>query len=848
MASSFQSTAFQGSARPVDTFVAPPSVQPKTGIESLAETLAAVNPNLQKFFQTKIEDTIEDERADMAIEIGKKGFKQITKEHRDKYGDDATNQLIGGSIFAQDEFEIQKATYLGNNSANEIEALYNSKRYPIISTTGEQIEVPLSHFSIDSPEYQAFQDEAAQLWVNKTQGISNKNLNKHFLPKQRKALIAKAESHRTDNNNYRYNRIKKATYPTLAQGYLKYIDGDEEGLNEANNYFDKMVLLGITQDKKDKFFDTTVLDSVKSLSDEIFATPGVAGGIRGSRKVWEYAGKLKYGPSGTLTLSQHPKFASMRQKQIQQQIKDEDSNRKIYKQKLEEARQLTIDKYLKENINDPANLKRIRDFFADDIPYIEKKIGIYGQDRLDAFREFSIDLTNGEYTNRPFEATKKYTQILNSMGGLQSKEERTFADKVLSKITDNRQGKLSGINSKKTSVLKRLKNTYGTFNELSGAWVNIKDDIDPSSHWSSIERNFERDFDVWLNYTDDGEGGFINRTRKDIDDYLFNEEVKTEKEIQTWLEGERKRIKETSGATNTYRLNQDVIDSLIKNKTIKLDNRTGEYKDDLGNTYLLEGATTSEGVEIKTDPMRRKKISQNNTVTIDGQTFENSRGRAGFGGGMTVNKQTEDTDDEPIKVQVRKGDTLFGLSQLYNTSVEKIKDLNGLTSDVIRTGQELIMPTITKLVNTVGDAVVPKEDLKNRSVLEEIDVTKPFSYDSLYRLAMEVGFPPEDARIMAAIALAESKGDAQIDTVASGTDPNKENEFSLGLWQINVIKEFQAERFPLFNIKSPQELYNPLTNAKAAFILYSRRKPEERFDDWSTYLDGSYKKFLPKAK
>ena len=246
--------------------------------------------------------------------------------------------------------------------------------------------------------------------------------------------------------------------------------------------------------------------------------------------------------------------------------------------------------------------------------------------------------------------------------------------------------------------------------------------------------------------------------------------------------------------------------------------------------------------------MRRKKISQNNTVTIDGQTFENSRGRAGFGGGMTVDKQTENTDDEPIKIQVRKGDTLFGLSQLYDTTVEKIKDLNGLTSDVIRTGQELIMPTITKLVNTVGDAVVPKEDLKNRSVLEEIDVTKPFSYDSLYRLAMEVGFPPEDAKIMAAIALAESKGDAQIDTVASGTDPNKENEFSLGLWQINVIKEYQAERFPLFNIKSPQELYNPLTNAKAAFILYDRRKPEERFNDWSTYTDGSYKDFLPKAK
>ena len=63
------------------------------------------------------------------------------------------------------------------------------------------------------------------------------------------------------------------------------------------------------------------------------------------------------------------------------------------------------------------------------------------------------------------------------------------------------------------------------------------------------------------------------------------------------------------------------------------------------------------------------------------------------------------------------------------------------------------------------------------SVLDEIDITQPFTFNSLYRLALEVGFPPEDARIAAAIALAESTGRAAIDTVQSGLDPNKENEF-----------------------------------------------------------------------
>ena len=55
MASSYQSTAFQSSAKPVDTFVAPPSVQPKTGIEELASALATVNPSLQKIIGSQLE-------------------------------------------------------------------------------------------------------------------------------------------------------------------------------------------------------------------------------------------------------------------------------------------------------------------------------------------------------------------------------------------------------------------------------------------------------------------------------------------------------------------------------------------------------------------------------------------------------------------------------------------------------------------------------------------------------------------------------------------------------------------------------------------------------------------------
>ena len=129
MTSSFQSTAFQGSARPVDTFVRPPSVQPKTGAEELASVLATINPNLQAFIGTRIESEIKDQRADMTMEIAKKGFKQIVKEHRNKFGDDAANQLIGGSIFTNDEFRKRQAQNVGLNLKPDLLNLYNNKNF-----------------------------------------------------------------------------------------------------------------------------------------------------------------------------------------------------------------------------------------------------------------------------------------------------------------------------------------------------------------------------------------------------------------------------------------------------------------------------------------------------------------------------------------------------------------------------------------------------------------------------------------------------------------------------------------------------------------------------------------------
>ena len=133
MTNSFQSTAFQPQASPVDTFVQPVSVQPKSGIESLAETLVAINPNIQNFLETRIDKAVEDERrkgTKIALDAAKnKGdLKNFRKQIADSNGEEFANGLIGGSIFADDQFNKDITTLLGDEFSNQALSLYENKK------------------------------------------------------------------------------------------------------------------------------------------------------------------------------------------------------------------------------------------------------------------------------------------------------------------------------------------------------------------------------------------------------------------------------------------------------------------------------------------------------------------------------------------------------------------------------------------------------------------------------------------------------------------------------------------------------------------------------------------------
>mgnify|MGYP001655874941 CR=1 FL=1 len=64
--------------------------------------------------------------------------------------------------------------------------------------------------------------------------------------------------------------------------------------------------------------------------------------------------------------------------------------------------------------------------------------------------------------------------------------------------------------------------------------------------------------------------------------------------------------------------------------------------------------------------------------------------------GITEGEKEENT----ISYTVQKGDSLYSIARKYSTTIDKIKDLNNLTTNLLSIGQVLLIPTDTNLETT----------------------------------------------------------------------------------------------------------------------------------------------------
>jgi hypothetical protein len=109
---------------------------------------------------------------------------------------------------------------------------------------------------------------------------------------------------------------------------------------------------------------------------------------------------------------------------------------------------------------------------------------------------------------------------------------------------------------------------------------------------------------------------------------------------------------------------------------------------------------------------------------------------------------------------------------------------------------------------------------------------------TIYRLARWAGWTPEQAVIATAVAIAESRGRPRAHNPVPPDD-------SYGLWQINMLGRLGPERRARFHLSSNSDLYQPATNARAAWLISGHGSS---WRPWSTWTRGTYRSYLARAK
>ena len=466
---SFQSTAGQSSRQPVNTFVEPVSVLPKTGIMELAETLQSINPTLQKF----VNFTIQKEKQKGILEgqnqiLGSTPteINKIKKELEKKEGKRFARNFVGGNIYTQYGIEKQLAINLGNAAEAKTKKFFSEYQVNINLPNGETIQQPLSQFDVDSPQFDAAVNEFQETNLLDVKGIRPDILNQHFLPRQNLALQKAIGKHTEDRADQKI-QLATTTFSNSLLGSWNNIDNindsielnviddnfvdDGSGLSQAESIAlkeiqdnaDYMVSIGLSEAVSPASFKNYITSSVNTIlqsykdSDmsELEAMEEIDDFI-------DLIGKLKVGPKGLTKTGQTV------QKDLKSFLDADNTIVKLKKEIFEELNSLAKQEndFLEAaKQNDINNRLDQLDFASDDPEVIQNNARIISALKQDykneidfvdtqvTLRNFNVDgwflnfqkrWVSGEFDGNKLAARTELNNFMISLGSSATKEDK----------------------------------------------------------------------------------------------------------------------------------------------------------------------------------------------------------------------------------------------------------------------------------------------------------------------------------------------------------------------------------------------------------------------------------------
>ena len=670
MTSSFQSTAFQSAARPVDTFVAPPSVQPKTGIEELASVLQTVNPNLQKFIGSRLDKSVEREKekafkmaVDTVLSDGTAGA--VVNDVRKKEGNKAAKQLIGGSIFIDRFYKQYVGELYGSQIDSNAKEAYENAEIDTFDQLGNPVKKSIKEFSSSSPEFINWRQNYYKTETDKILNLGGEIDSANFISNIKTSVLNINKLAREEYNDFKVEKVKSLSTDYFNKTAKDWLKGDRvKAKVHITNFINDTRKLGLTGGDATDVYKGLV-ENIGNIGQFYVTTADVNSLDEIDDLIIGIGKSIPYGNNNG-NLTQHPLWQE-KIEPVLESLEDELFEEFSQGPKIDKfKRTLKLENRLKEVNLLPINTPEERSIYKQEITKLKND------------REFSDLKEVFKSNNYPFieDFTGEILNIRTNMK-LRNYEDNETPLKDLAAIknkivdlgiTDN--GIISDLNTA-IGVADVYKSIYSIFDNKVQPLLNDMDEFYRSKAKSN--GTFSS-----LNL---GGGITINGGGLDNDSYLekYNNEKEIDENFETWIK--ENYFKEKDGVKIGGPSEREISDWL---KTERERIETDVFK-----------------INMKQETDVKEKTS---TVTSEGETLDENNAPAFGNSKFEVDPSvvSEVSDEEAKRIitaedandyLVQAGDTLSAIAESFGITVRDIMDANNITdADLINIGQQLTIP------------------------------------------------------------------------------------------------------------------------------------------------------------
>ena len=901
MSSSFLSTSGESFRRPVNTFVQPVTAIQKSSMADLAEMLATVNPTLQNFIQVKTAENRKRDIEEGMLKVAgasPKELIEIRKEVEANTDKKTFRHFLGTNRFMQYGIEKQLAINIANGQEAKTKKFFDEYVVNVDLPNGTTIQQPLSQFDVNSEAFDKALTEFQSSQLANTRGIRASLIREHILPKQNLAIQKVFSDQETKLAESKIKQASVLFNDSVLNSWFSidnYNDNIELNLID-DNYTEKDRIKNNGLSQGEFLALEELQDNVDSMVNRGLATAVSPSKMIGQVKtnvlkildyyesnnldmdiayeeVEEYInwiGNLKVGPKTILkngNVIQQPLssfYIADGENKIETLLTDIYDKKEDIKKKQNDYNKISDQNTISDTLNNldfsrtqftdgkealnyfkniGNTLDALAERYPEQIEFLYKQYDLRNFSVDDFFFELETAYDDKEVTQS--QALIQLTDVMQALGPNASKADREKYTKLKTYLSKTEGKNLEQRFPAMKELIKYGQRTIGKVNLASGV-VSYKDadDVDKMQDLNTeLKKLVKENGGLDAQIDKDGQrttvrNWYLSQLRKIKNSKRFGNYEFYDPALDLSQPIQVEEVEE-DGQDDGKTVNIQEQKVLTYDTNTKLFSEVNTNELQVGPTTTvvsINGSVTPAGESLRQN--LKIKSFENFNVDFYNATFEDNQTE-------TRNEKLLSDDleasafsgDSPTTVEVEQGDTLSQLAEEFNVPLKAFMEANNITNaDLIKVGDELIVP----MVERINMKEVKNNQIKALDViLKDTDKTKVIPQPKIEEMLLAVGFEPSIAKIMAAVAMAESAGDPMIDTVKSGTDPKKESEFSIGLLQLNM-KDDRDRLLNVFDIESEEELYDPIINVIAAKRLYD----EQGLNAWSAYKNNSYKQFL----